>query len=146
MLNLLYRARTVSIVSIKCILYILLQLREKWFNINITATLHRSEFTILHETEFWSSSRFNKLCLSVRRLTVNNYSTDVIRMWPEADNYDNLITRHQEPESEAQEPPLIPHHHPHHADHPLSSVMRPVLTTLYQRVITGSACQQGLCR
>ena len=146
MLNLLYRARTVSIVSIKCILYCFNCVRSDLILISLQHCTEVSSLYYIHETEFWSSSRFNKLCLSVRRLTVNNYSTDVIRMWPEADNYDNLITRHQEPESEAQEPPLIPHPQPHHADHPLSSVMRPVLTTLYQRVITGSACQQGLCR
>lgn len=35
----------------------------------------------------------NCVCLLVRRLTINNYSSDVIRMWPEADNYHNLITR-----------------------------------------------------
>ena len=39
----------------------------------------------------------NCVCLLVRRLTINNYLSDVIRMWPEADNYHNLITEEPEP-------------------------------------------------
>ena len=72
----------------------------------------------------------NCVCLLVRRLTINNYSSDVIRMWPEADNYHNLITEPEESEPRVRAPPLA-------TPCPVSSGAS--LTTLHWRVITGSA-------
>ena len=73
----------------------------------------------------------NWVCLLVRRLTINNYSVfDVIRMWPEADNYHNLITEPEESKPWVRAPPLA-------TPYPVSSGAS--LTTLHWRLITRSA-------